>query len=75
VRVTLHRKLAEDLRQVRLHYFTEGGPNLRDRFNAEFDQVIETIINSPKRYHFISHHLRRGELARLPVSLALSRNR
>jgi plasmid stabilization system protein ParE len=69
VRVTLHRKLAADLQLVRAQYLDESEPNLRNRFNDEFDRLLEAIIDNPKRFHFISRDLRRANFPTFPYHL------
>jgi hypothetical protein len=69
VRITVHRRLADDLRVVRTHYLKEGGAKLRDLFNAEFDQMLQTIAENPKRFHYVSGELRRANFPNFPFHL------
>lgn len=67
--LVLHRLIQRDLRSVLAYYRGEVGPELAQRFYAEFEQVVEEVAANPKRFHPVSETLRRANFRRFPYPL------
>ena len=61
-----HRLVQKDLRAVLRYYEEQGGTALADRFFAELDGLVGEISREPTKFHFVTHGLRRANLARFP---------
>lgn len=65
----LHRLIQRDLRNVLDYYRSEGGPDLAQRFYAEFEQVVAAVAANPLRFHPVSETLRRANFRKFPYHL------
>jgi plasmid stabilization system protein ParE len=64
--LVLHRLLHRDLRSVLAYYEGEVGPELAQRFYAEFEQLLAEVAANPRRFHPVSATLRRANFRRFP---------
>lgn len=63
-----HPKLAEDIRDVAMHY-AEISERVLSSFWKELESVIATIEKNPRSQHFDSCGLRRANLRKFPYHL------
>ncbi len=68
MQIIRHPKLAEDIREIALHYadFTE---RILDAFWDELDAILASIENNPRSHHFDSSGLRRANFKKFPYHL------
>lgn len=64
--LVFHRLIQRDLRSVLAYYRGEVGPELAERFYAEFEQLVAEVVNNPQRFHPVSEILRRANFRRFP---------
>ncbi len=66
MKVRFHRRLQQDVWDVVRHYEHESGPELADRFYAEFMEVLRSVAGNPTGCHLDASGLRRANLGRFP---------
>ncbi|WP_367873600.1 hypothetical protein [Luteolibacter sp. Populi] len=66
MKVIYHRGIKRDLRSALTFYEQEGGGKLEDRFFAEAEETVASVLRNPQRYHYIARDLRRAALSSFP---------
>ena len=66
MRVIFHRRIQRDLRTALEYYEEEAGSTLGDRFFAEAEAVVSSVLKNPKRFHFVADGLRRASFTSFP---------
>lgn len=68
MRIIRHPKLAEDIRDVAMHY-AEISEKILSSFWNELESIIASIEKNPRSHHYDSCGLRRANLRRFPYHL------
>lgn len=68
MQIILHPKLAEDIRDVAMHY-AEISERVLSAFWNELDSVLVSIERNPRSNHFDSCGLRRANFRKFPYHL------
>ena len=66
MRVIFHRRIQKDLRTALDYYEAEAGVALGDRFFAEAEAMVASVLRNPKGFHFIADGLRRASFTSFP---------
>jgi plasmid stabilization system protein ParE len=66
--VTRHPQLAEDIRNVALHY-AEISERVLSSFWRELEVILASIERNPRSHHFDTSGLRRANLKRFPYHI------
>ncbi len=66
MRVVHHRLVQTDLKSALEFYESEGGVKLGDRFFAEVEATIKSVILNPQSFHFANSKYRRADLKKFP---------
>jgi hypothetical protein len=72
--IIYHRGIKRDLRSALAFYDTEGGRKLGDRFFAEAEGAVASVLENPKRFHWIDDGLRRVGLSSFPYHFVFEEN-
>mgnify|MGYP005847971399 CR=1 FL=1 len=67
--VTAHPLAGQELAGAAIHYASEGGPHLRERFLAEFERCVALLRSHPSLGSPWHGQLRRLPLRRFPYSV------
>ncbi len=68
MRIVRHPGLADDIKEVALHY-ADISERVLNVFWGELDFVLDTIKKNPRRHHFASCGLRRANFKRYPYHI------
>ena len=68
MRIILHPKLADDIRDAAMHY-AEISERVLSSFWLELESIISSIERNPRSHHYDTFGLRRANMKRFPYHL------
>ncbi|WP_035614616.1 type II toxin-antitoxin system RelE/ParE family toxin [Haloferula sp. BvORR071] len=66
MKVIFHRRIQRDLRTALDYYEAEAGAALGDRFFADAEAAVSSVLENPRGFHFVADGLRRASFKNFP---------